>query len=116
MVSDKENYWRSWVAAAKTDKKIANLVDIYRNRPAEELYDIVKDPYELTNLAAESAHAKVKAVLSGKLDEWMKQQGDEGNATEMKARERQGRGKAAGRKKPKAGRKKKAAKAKESTK
>ena len=111
IVSDKANYWRSWVAAAKTDKTIAKLVNMYQHRPAEELYDIVKDPFELNNLAADPAHAKVKAALSAKLDAWMKQQGDEGNATEMKARQRQGRGE-----KGKGGRKKKRAKAKENAK
>ena len=113
IVSDKANYWRSWVAAAKTDKKIAKLVTLYQNRPAEELYDIVKDPYELTNLAGEAAHAKTKAALSRKLDEWMARQGDKGNATEMKARQRQGRGKSAP--KRKGGQKTKRAKAKETT-
>jgi len=99
IVSDKANYWRSWVAAAKTDKTIAKLVSMYQTRPAEELYDILKDPYELTNLADRAEHAQVKAALSRKLDEWMAQQGDKGNATEMKARERQGRGKSGSRRK-----------------
>ncbi len=111
IVSDGAKYWRSWVAAAKTDQKIAKLVNMYQHRPAEELYDIVKDPFELNNLAADPACAKVKAALSAKLDEWMKQQGDEGNATEMKARQRQGRGE-----KGKGGRKKNRTKAKDSTK
>ena len=111
IVSDGAKYWRSWVVAAKTDKVIARLVDMYQNRPAEELYDIVADPYELTNLAAAPAHAKVKATLSAALDAWMKQQGDEGNATEMKARQRQGRGEKTG-----GARKKTRTKAKESAK
>ena len=45
-------------------------------RPAEELFDIVKDPGCLTNLAAEPAFAKVKNELAGQLMEYLKQTGD----------------------------------------
>jgi arylsulfatase A-like enzyme len=38
-------------------------------RPAEELYDMVKDPFELTNLAADPAYADVKKKLSARLME-----------------------------------------------
>jgi hypothetical protein len=37
--------------------------------------------------------AAVRSGLSSALDDWMKQQGDQGHATEMKAFERMGRGK-----------------------
>ncbi len=67
----------------------------YQHRPGEELYDLTKDPWELHNIAADPACAEVKAALSKSLDAWMAQQGDEGVATEMKARERQ-RGQRAG--------------------
>ncbi|MCG3195906.1 MAG: hypothetical protein GHCLOJNM_00375 [bacterium] len=40
-------------------------------KPIEELYDTDKDPYELTNLAEDSAHAEVLAKLRGELDSWM---------------------------------------------
>jgi arylsulfatase A-like enzyme len=40
-------------------------------RPAEELYHVVKDPHQLTNLAPEPAFAEVKAKLRGELDRWM---------------------------------------------
>ena len=94
-------YWQSWVERAKTDKSAAKIVNMYQHRPAEELYDIVKDPHELNNLAADPAHRELKASLRKRLEAWMKQQGDLGNATEMKARERQGRGEKSGRKKQK---------------
>jgi len=100
---DSGKYWSSWVAKAKTDKHAAKIVGMYEHRPAEELYDLRKDPFELNNLAGEAKHAELKASLRRKLEAWMKQQGDEGNATEMKARERQGRGR---KKKPRAGGKK----------
>ena len=87
-----DDYWVSWVGKAKTDPAAAKLVGLYINRPAEELYDLAKDPYELNNIAADPARAKIKADLSKRLDVWMAQQGDKGNATEMQAKTRQGRG------------------------
>ncbi len=41
-------------------------------RPAEELYDLENDPYELNNLAESEGYAQLKAELSLKLDEWLK--------------------------------------------
>ena len=95
IAKDTGNYWSSWVAKARTDPAAARLVESYQRRPAEELYDLRDDPYELKNLAGDPAQADVQAALRKKLDAWMTQQGDEGNATEMKAKQRQGRGKRA---------------------
>jgi len=94
----------SWMVTGRTDKAAAERARFYQHRPAEELYDLAKDPWELKNLADDAAYAKIKGKLRGRLAEWMSQQGDEGNATEMKAKERQGRGQG----QPKAGDKKKA--------
>lgn len=91
IVSDKENYWRSWVEKAKTDAKAAKLVEMYQHRPAEELYDVVKDPYELDNLAGRAEYRALMDSMRKRLKAWMKQQGDEGIETEMKAFERQGK-------------------------
>ena len=71
---------------AKTDPKAARLVKRYLNRPAEELYDLSKDPYELNNLAGREKQAKVKARLKQQLQDWMTSQGDLGQATEMAAK------------------------------
>ena len=84
--NDKENYWASWVRPAKTDPKAARLVKRYLNRPAEELYDLSKDPHELNNLAGREKQAKVKARLKQQLQDWMTSQGDLGQATEMAAK------------------------------
>jgi uncharacterized sulfatase len=59
------------------------------NRPEEELYDVVKDPYQLVNLAADPSFKKVKDQLKAELAAFMKQQGDKGIATEMDANNRQ---------------------------
>jgi hypothetical protein len=72
----------------KTDA--AEKVRRYENRPAEELYDIVKDQYEWNNLADDPNYAKVKKQLREKLHKWMAQQGDKGQATEMEAFETRG--------------------------
>lgn len=83
--TDPKGYWGSWLEKARTDPEAARLVGLYTNRPAEELYDVAKDPHEQHNLADDPALAAVKADLSKRLDAWMAQQGDKGKQTEMLA-------------------------------
>ena len=45
-------------------------------RPAEELYDLEKDPHQVRNVAADDAYAKDLARLRGEMDEWMKSTND----------------------------------------
>ncbi|KAB7731179.1 sulfatase-like hydrolase/transferase [Rudanella paleaurantiibacter] len=47
-------------------------------KPAEELYDIQKDPYELNNLARQSAYAPQLKRLRAALDQWLAQSTDLG--------------------------------------
>lgn len=61
----------------------------YVVRPEEELYDLKNDPYQLNNLAGDLKYQKIKAELKAKIEAFMKQQGDEGVQTEMKAFSRQ---------------------------
>ena len=75
--------WGSWKQKAQTDAFAAKRVKMLRHRPAEELYDLRKDPHELNNLADNSAGQKILASLRKKLDAWMKQQGDLGMEAEM---------------------------------
>jgi uncharacterized sulfatase len=42
-----------------------------RERPVEELYDLVNDPFELYNLATSEAHQEERNKLSGALDAWL---------------------------------------------
>jgi hypothetical protein len=45
-------------------------------RPAEELYDLQKDPHQVRNVAAHENYATELARLRGEMDEWMKSTGD----------------------------------------
>jgi N-sulfoglucosamine sulfohydrolase len=45
-------------------------------RPAEELFDLRKDPGQLKNVAAERAYAKDLARLRARLQEWQRRTGD----------------------------------------
>ena len=78
--------FKSWVREGVAgDKDAEDKVRRCQNRPAEELYDLEKDPYELHDLAGDPALAATKAELSAKLDAWMASQGDQGEATELDA-------------------------------
>lgn len=81
----------SWQRDAKTDPRLAARVEWLFRRPAEELYDLENDPFEMTNLAAEPKFAVIKTRLGVELDAWMTQQGDKGMETELKAPSRQPR-------------------------
>ena len=80
--ADGRDYWASWEARAKTDPAAAAVVRRYHTRPAEELYYLPDAPHELQNLAADPAHAARLRELRADLEGWMREQGDEGLATE----------------------------------
>jgi uncharacterized sulfatase len=79
---DGRAYWNSWAAKAKTNATAAAAVHRYHTRPAEELYDLKADPWQLKNLANEPAHAEILKALQRDLDRWMQDQGDGGLKTE----------------------------------
>jgi arylsulfatase A-like enzyme len=70
----------SWVEKAKTDPAAKKLVGRVVTHPPIELYDTLKDPYELNNLAGDPTYKSTIAKFRTKLDAWMKQQGDTGAA------------------------------------
>ena len=85
----------SWQQDARLNRELAARVEWLFHRPAEELYDLETDPYELRNLAEVENLTEVKARLAAQLEAWMRQQGDQGMVTELKAPSRQGKARAA---------------------
>jgi uncharacterized sulfatase len=73
------------VDAARTDPFAEETAHRYQWRPAEELYDLESDPYEFNNLAGQEDLKEIQSDLRLRLLEWMDQQGDMGQETEMAA-------------------------------
>jgi N-sulfoglucosamine sulfohydrolase len=83
---DRQGHWAAWKRDSAKDPHVAKLVRKYQHRPAEELYDIVNDPFEMHNLADNPTNRKTINELKARLSAWMKQQGDKGIETEMTSR------------------------------
>jgi N-sulfoglucosamine sulfohydrolase len=83
--SDREKYFLTWTEAAKTKEYAAALVNRYKTRPEEELYNVIEDPDCLNNLAENPETLKEKEKLRKKLLAWMEACGDKGAETEMEA-------------------------------
>lgn len=86
---EKDPVWASWKKKAQTDSFAGQQVNRYQYRPAEELYDVVNDPYQLHNLAGDKRYASEVKKLRSRLLKWMESQGDRGQATELEALEHQ---------------------------
>ena len=74
---------RAWQADAQHDPALHRRLHELTHPPAEQLYDLDADPYELSNRADDPALAAVKSSLSAQIDRWMAQQGDRGMPTEL---------------------------------
>ena len=48
----------------------------FAKRPAEELYDLAKDPHQISNVADHAEYAAAKKKLRATLDRWMKETKD----------------------------------------
>ncbi len=71
-------YWATWIREAWNNPHTYDMVKRYMHRPAEQLYNTAKDPYEMTNLADDPAFSAVKEKLIAELNRWMRAQGDPG--------------------------------------
>jgi uncharacterized sulfatase len=83
-------FYKSWIRKAEEGDAFAKeQAERYVKRPEWELYDLKADPWEMTNVAGKPENAEIQAALKKALAQWMRQQGDQGHETEMKANERQ---------------------------
>jgi N-sulfoglucosamine sulfohydrolase len=87
IITHRDRIYASWKSV---DTDFArSRTNAYVKRPAEELFDLRLDPWCLNNLASKADAATAQVRLSKRMDVWMKQQGDRGDATERSANERQ---------------------------
>ncbi len=68
--------YSSWLDKAAKDEATAKFISLIENHPAEELYDVQADPYELNNLAADPQHQRVLSAMRDKLHVWRDAVGD----------------------------------------
>lgn len=69
-------YWESWRDKSFSEEHAAAVLWRYHNHPAEELYDLEKDPEELKNLASDPKYGKILKDFRKQTASWRKQQGD----------------------------------------
>ena len=56
---------------------VADLFDLgFGKRPAEELYDLTDDPYQMNNVSDNPAYDETRAMLSEKLTKYLQENGD----------------------------------------
>jgi len=68
---------KAWLVAHRNDAQWRPLFEkTFGKRPAEELYDLAKDPSQVHNVASEAAYATNKAELSRQLQARLKVAGD----------------------------------------
>ncbi len=64
---------KTYMLEHKDDTQVKRLFELaFLKRPAEELYDLKKDPNQLNNVASELSYAPVRAALTKTLEEEMK--------------------------------------------
>lgn len=77
---DVDNSITKYLIMSMEGKGSVNSLDYFKlsfgKRPAEELYDVVADPYQLMNLAEDKNFSTVKTRMQEKLQNWMEETGD----------------------------------------
>lgn len=77
---DVDNSITKYLIMAMEGKSSAGTPDYFKlafdKRPEEELYDVIADPYQLTNLAENKTYETVKEQMRKKLQIWMVETGD----------------------------------------
>ncbi|MFP6762404.1 MAG: sulfatase, partial [Planctomycetaceae bacterium] len=89
VITAKDPIFASWKHVATPFAR--SRVQRYSRRPTHELFDLKQDPWCLTNLAdtENPTTDAVRSRLSRRMNAWMQQQGDAGDATERSALLRQ---------------------------
>jgi len=68
---------KAWIATHRDDPGIDKYFDFaFGRRPAEELYDLRKDPHQMTNVAGEAAYAEARDKASERLMSILKETND----------------------------------------
>jgi arylsulfatase A-like enzyme len=73
-----QEMWRLYLARELKGDQLA----MFRDRPAEELYDTEADPWELHNLTTDPHHTETLDRLRSALDRWLAEVGDMGRIPE----------------------------------
>ena len=61
----------------RNDPKVAKYFELcFAKRPAVELYDCDKDPYQVNNLAGDKKYAKIKSKLRKQLTDYLVETAD----------------------------------------
>lgn len=68
---------KDFLLAHERDRAFApQIALIFGKRPAEELYDLRKDPHQVVNVAAQPAYAATLSQLRVRVENWMQQTAD----------------------------------------
>ena len=68
---------KAWLVAHRNDAQWKRFYDIaVARRPGEQLYDLKKDPYQMTNVAADKRYAATRAKLAAQLMKILTDAGD----------------------------------------
>ena len=78
-------WYESWEQKAEYDRFARSIISKFRNRPKEELYDVISDKWCTRNLINKRKYKQVKVELREELLRWMKECGDNGQETELAA-------------------------------
>jgi uncharacterized sulfatase len=68
---------KSWLVLHRHDAQWKRFYDIaFARRPGEELYDLFKDPYQMSNVATDPRYAREKEKMATQLMKILTEAGD----------------------------------------
>lgn len=68
---------KRYILERRDDPKFARYFELcFGKRPAEELYDLRRDPHQMVNVAERKEYAGVQRRLRARLEQWMTETGD----------------------------------------